>query len=103
MTGRPPARWLDLGLAQIESRAWYEWHWERGLTPGSRRTKIPAWLRRAVMQRDGLTCGICAESVEPDDVQLDHIIPVSLGGENRLENLRVTHSLCNARKGARVN
>jgi 5-methylcytosine-specific restriction endonuclease McrA len=35
-------------------------------------------------------------------VHIDHIFPLVLGGETTLGNLRVTHSICNIRKGARV-
>jgi hypothetical protein len=29
----PPGRWLGLAFAQIPNRAWYEWHWARGIDP----------------------------------------------------------------------
>lgn len=58
-------------------------------------------LRAAVIARDGLVCGLCSGAVSPEDVQLDHIIPRSKGGPTTLENLRVTHSLCNNRRGNR--
>lgn len=38
----PPDRWLAFGppgprpLAWISSRAWYEWHWSRGIDPDER-------------------------------------------------------------------
>lgn len=30
---KPPEKWLDLRYARIESRAWFEWHWQRGIFP----------------------------------------------------------------------
>ena len=47
-------------------------------------------------------CGICHGEVKPSDVHLDHIHPFSKGGRTNAENLRVTHSRCNIRKGAKV-
>lgn len=96
-----PPYWYDLELAQIPSRAWYEWHWQRGIDPDSRRTAIPVWIRETVIDRDGDVCQICYDVVEPGDLHLDHIKPWSKGGEHSVANLRVTHSLCNMRKAAR--
>lgn len=104
----PPAKWLYFGapgsprpLAKMESRAWLEWHWARGIEPGSR-TFIPLAVRKAVLDRDGLVCQLCGEPVERGDVHLDHIHPRSRGGKDTIDNLQVTHSTCNIRKGARV-
>lgn len=99
---KPPSRWLDLGLAQLPSRAWWEWHWQRGMDPGAGRTRLSPDIRRMVIIRDGLVCGICKGEVAADDVHIDHIYPVSRGGTDELSNLQVTHSACNMRKGARI-
>jgi hypothetical protein len=105
---QPPGKWLALGgearrpLAQITSRAWYEWHWYRGIDPDARREPLSPWLRAAVIARDGYVCGICGGDVESTDVHIDHIFPRSRGGRDQLDNLQVAHSLCNLRKGARI-
>lgn len=103
----PPPKYLTirdehgLALAQIESRAWYEWHFRRtGRDPRLKREKTPAWMRRAVIDRDGLTCGICNGEVAANDVHIDHIRPIAHGGATTLTNLQVTHSKCNLDKGA---
>lgn len=103
----PPPRWINFAAgARHESRAWMEWHWARGrklrYIPGPGRRKLPLRKRLKVIARDGYVCGICELGVEPADVHIDHIHPVSLGGSDDLDNLQVTHSLCNIRKGARV-
>lgn len=106
----PPPKWIYFGdpddlrpVACIMSRAYYEWHLRRGrdIRNPVERERIGAGLRATVIARDGLTCGICKERVEHDDVHLDHVRPVSRGGPNTAANLRVTHSRCNMRKGAR--
>ncbi len=98
---RPPPRWLySRGMAAIESRAWYEWHWRRGREP-NRRDKISPSLRAMVIARDGLTCGICRLPVERKNVHLDHIKPFSRGGMTAPGNLRVTHAKCNMQKHAK--
>lgn len=108
----PPPRWLVFydgpdcfrPLAATMSRAFYEWHLRRGRDVRLRplREPIALRLRLAVIRRDGLTCGLCGGAVPRDDVHIDHIRPVSLGGRSLLPNLQVAHSVCNMRKGNRV-
>lgn len=106
---RPPGKTIFLGppdgprpLAEMPSRAWHEWYWQRGLDPSRMRVSIPRWLRRAVIARDGYVCGLCDDPVEPADLQIDHVLPVAHGGTNDFANLQVAHATCNARKGARI-
>lgn len=101
----PPPKWILVGFCQMESRAWLEWHWYRGLYPRrgrSARRGIRGVKRRQVIERDGQVCGICRQSVPDGQIEIDHIIPVSQGGSDDLDNLQVAHVLCNRRKGARV-
>jgi hypothetical protein len=101
----PPPRWLHLGLARIQSRAWYEWHWERGrklvyVAGESRaRKQIPDELRLYVYERDGFRCLTCGSR---ESLTLDHIHPFSLGGPDTVDNLQTLCRPCNSRKGARV-
>ncbi len=64
-----------------------------------KRSPLPLKLRRAVIARDGYSCGLCGRNVEPGDVHIDHVKPVALGGLDLLENLQVAHSRCNLVKG----
>lgn len=88
------------------SRAYYEWHWARGLklrrVPGYEprgRRHIPDALRLAVYERDGYTCLHC-DAIQ--NLSLDHIHPYSRGGEDTLDNLQTLCRSCNSRKGARI-
>lgn len=100
----PPPKYIRLcdGMVEMQSRAWFEWYLQRGIDPDRIREKIPAWMREVVLARDGLVCHLCGGDVEQSDVHLDHVHPVSLGGRNELDNLRVAHSRCNMRKGAKT-
>ena len=107
---RPPDRWLTFHdergrpYAQIPSRAWFEWHWQRGLYPGDNEgRRLPSHIREAVIARDGMVCGLCGGAVESrQDIHIDHIHPYSLGGSSDPDNLQVTHAVCNMQKGNRV-
>ena len=43
-------------------------------------------------------CAICKERMERYDVSLDHIIPRSKWGKNKLVNLQLAHAYCNSIK-----
>lgn len=53
-----------------------------------------------------LYCSLCGELIEKDDpkgpVTADHIIPLSKGGSNRVENKQPAHRKCNEKKGDNV-
>jgi len=99
----PPPQWLNLELAQIPSRAWWEWHMRRGHDPFKRRGSIAAWLRESVILRDLGVCQLCARAIgQEDDVHIDHVHPVSLGGATALGNLQLAHAACNLSKGNRI-
>lgn len=102
-----PEKWLYFGgsrpLAAIVSRAWCEWHWQRGIDPDRpQRRKLSADLRADIILRDGLVCGLCGNPVALAEVHIDHVLPVAHGGSDDPHNLQVAHALCNIRKGARV-
>jgi 5-methylcytosine-specific restriction endonuclease McrA len=63
---------------------------------------VEAVNRQAVFERDEGLCGICQEAVDPQNWHLDHIIPLSKGGEHSYANVQVTHPRCNQRKGAAI-
>jgi hypothetical protein len=62
------------------------------------RHAIPAYIRHQVLQRDEFCCQQCGSTHE---LQIDHIRPVSLGGDNAITNLQVLCGPCNRRKSNR--
>src|SRR5690606_34522907 len=63
------------------------------------RQPIPAEVRRAVEARDGEQCRYCGSEDGP--FHIDHVLPVSLGGQNITKNLVVSCAYCNLSKGAK--
>lgn len=62
---------------------------------------------RKVYARDGWRCGICHLKVDKHlaaphfmSASLDHVVPLSLGGEHTYANTQCAHWICNTRKGA---
>ncbi len=52
--------------------------------------------------RDGFLCRECLEPLEeiinPKKVQVDHVKPRRVGGEDNMDNLQLLHTRCNVRK-----
>jgi hypothetical protein len=57
-------------------------------------------LRGKVFRRDGYLCAYCKDEDGP--FEIDHIVPVTRGGSNELENLCVACKPCNSSKGDRL-
>lgn len=55
-----------------------------------------------LFSRDRAVCGICFKGVKRADATMDHIVPISRGGEHSYRNTQLAHRICNCRKGARL-
>ncbi|MSS84495.1 HNH endonuclease [Actinomycetaceae bacterium WB03_NA08] len=65
--------------------------------------------RFVVFERDGWICQLCGGPVDPElkrpdvmSASLDHVVPLSLGGDHSMENSQLAHLSCNSAKGSRV-
>lgn len=65
------------------------------------------WTREEIIKRDKGICQVCGLPVyDYDDApkrlkpQIDHIVPISAGGADKADNLRLTHAFCNNHKHA---
>ena len=65
------------------------------------RKPISSGLRFRIFQRDGFECFYCGKAPPQTELQIDHIIPVSKGGTNSVENLVTACAECNRGKGTR--
>jgi HNH endonuclease len=70
-----------------------------------KRVDPPQWVRRAIFFRDQGHCVMCSKDLTglTDPLvaaQLDHIVPLELGGLNDLSNLQLLCESCNRRKAA---
>lgn len=52
-----------------------------------------------LFKKNGAICGICGKPGLIENMNVDHIIPKSKGGSNRLDNLQLAHIRCNHAKG----
>jgi 5-methylcytosine-specific restriction endonuclease McrA len=63
------------------------------------RKAIPDRVKMFVWQRDG---GRCVECGSNENLEFDHIIPVSMGGATTERNLQLLCEPCNRRKGGQL-
>ena len=64
-----------------------------------------AYSLTQIAERDGWRCGICLQVVgkkfdsnHPRAATVDHIVPLSDGGDDVLTNLQLAHRSCNSKK-----
>ena len=58
--------------------------------------------RRRVYKRDNYICQYCGNLCSESDISIDHIIPASMGGSSRMDNLITCCLLCNRIKNGKV-
>jgi len=68
--------------------------------PKMTRAAISEAMREFLLKRDCYTCQYCLCTAETAELQIDHIHPVSAGGNNDPDNLLVACWPCNIKKGA---
>lgn len=66
------------------------------------REHIKASKRFKVLSRDNFTCQYCGKKPPEAKLEIDHINPISNGGDNRLENLLTSCFECNRGKGPKI-
>ena len=77
-------------LDRIKAQAEYE---------GTSRIPIPEDVQVMVWNRDGGKCVKCGSA---ENLEFDHIIPISKGGSNTAKNIQLLCEHCNRSKGAQI-
>ncbi len=68
--------------------------------PKTPRIRIPAAVRMYVLERDRHQCQSCGKTEQESELNIDHIIPLAMGGSNDISNLQTLCRPCNQRKSA---
>lgn len=66
--------------------------------PRRRGRFIPFAVKMRIVRRDNSTCQICGKNLKDNEVEFDHIIPISKGGSTEESNIRLTCFKCNRDK-----
>jgi len=70
--------------------------------PRRRGRYIPFKVKMRVVRRDNYTCQVCGKHLLDNEVEFDHIIPISKGGSSEEHNICLTCFKCNRDKNDRV-
>ncbi len=62
---------------------------------------IPRHILLRVARRDNNQCQICGKILKDNEIEFDHIIPISKGGSSEENNIRVTCLECNRDKSSK--
>lgn len=81
-------------------------HRRRALKAGASIDRFSDW---EIFERDGWRCQLCGRKVNPrwrhphpKSASLDHVVPLSGGGEHSRRNVQLAHLACNVAKKARA-
>lgn len=104
-------KWRDLNREKFRAESLRKTH-RRNAEKRNTRTEI--YTEKQVLEFYGSNCNICSEPIDlsaarsprfPNwqrGLHIDHLIPLSKGGTDTLNNVRPTHALCNIRKAAKL-
>lgn len=96
------AQWLIREAFDRERTYWerLEQKYDRGQEISQNdRPRVPENVRIEVWRRDG---GKCARCGSRENLEYDHIIPLSRGGSNTTRNIELLCEKCNRQKGANI-
>lgn len=118
----PPRRWIEGRCRDCDERfaGCFAGSWQAHYCSETCRNRQSRARRRArkqkafveevwrpiLFKRDGWTCQLCGDPVDPSlkypdlmAATVDHIVPLSRGGEHSYANTQLAHALCNSLKG----
>ena len=94
--------------SRAKAKAWAKVNPEkRASTAAARRARkasapvVESVDRAGIWARDGGRCHSCGKKCDRENWHLDHLVPLSLGGEHSARNLAVAHPFCNISRGNR--
>ena len=100
--------WLANSAANNEYiRKWRRESTKYQAIKARRRDTIDAWpveqfSKQSVYDRDAGICYLCSQPVDPNNWHLDHVVPLSKGGDHAFDNCGTTHPGCNVKKGTKT-
>lgn len=63
------------------------------------RVRFSSEQRNELWESSDKVCYLCGNTIHDiSQMEVDHVVPISKGGSNSIENLRVTHAVCNNKK-----
>ncbi|KZN99709.1 GmrSD restriction endonuclease domain-containing protein [Pseudobacillus badius] len=76
--------------------------WKK-FNPDKRSITLSAEEKNYLIQAQNQVCPLCQSTLsEIDEIEVDHIVPLSVGGRDGIGNLQITHKICNREKRNRL-
>lgn len=69
-------------------------------TNHNRKKNFSQTTRKMLYSKADGRCALCGKPIKLEDMTVDHIKPLAMGGSNEVENLQCTCSACNFFKGS---
>lgn len=88
-----------MGRARVSSSQWLKTHKE--MRAWQKTDSFVKWRKRQFLKQGG-TCYYCHEPLAGRRQNIEHVIPKSLGGDNRRSNLVIACSACNKDKNTKL-
>ena len=112
-------KWETDPKYRAKEREWYKNNPHKRPSKNRDRARIKGakysyYTRQQIFDRDGYDCYICNTPVDlsAPHVQgqpgwetyphIEHVVPLSLGGDDTLQNVKIAHAKCNMDKGTRL-
>jgi 5-methylcytosine-specific restriction endonuclease McrA len=75
------------------------------MAKGKHRKGAGTRLRKIIADRElvlygAVACFCCGKPLAAKSATIEHIHPQSLGGKNTIENLALSHAICNEKRGS---
>jgi len=111
----------NLKTERLRNKAYRSLHPEAGASRARRRrareknVEVSPYTEKQILSLYGVNCHLCYEKINLNasrwigrgdweyGLHIDHVVPISKGGGDTLQNVRPSHGICNIKKGDRVN
>lgn len=97
--GQKGFSWADLGAAMDAEDV------QQGIEPSpenetqTRDAKVTGKALFALAKSNGFRCALSGVEMHPDDASIDHVVPLSKGGDHSMCNMAIIHMAVNRMKG----
>lgn len=83
------------------NRAWFTKRLKGRIQSAIRHNRRESLIKLIAKKNKGVVpCFVCGLHVGAEQASLEHILPKSLGGTDEMDNLWISHAICNQKRGS---
>ncbi len=91
--------WVDLGAAMDAKDVQQGIEQQTENEKKTRNATVTGNALFALVKGKGFRCALSGVEMQPDDASVDHVVPLSKGGEHSMNNIAIIHMVVNRMKG----